>query len=129
LALVRPRYYYITSPGLHIPIAFVRYSDFVALLLDFSSKGKAFARKVAAGSAYTVSYNDGIREEGGPTRGRQQALALSIGETTKVFQDERRREGASCHELTIKGDRVGRTGRDYSQSFSAAAAALYTRVA
>ena len=129
LVLVRPCHHYITSPGFRIPIAFARHSGFVALSLDFGSKGKAFARKVVAGSAYTVSYNDSIREEGGPTRGRQQALALSIGETIKVFRDERRREGASYYEPTIKGDRVGYAGRDHSQSFSAVAAASCTRVA
>jgi hypothetical protein len=69
LVLVRPFYYYITSPWLHVPITFARYSDFVALPLDFGGKGETFTRKVAAGSTYTVSYNDSIRKEGGPTRG------------------------------------------------------------
>jgi hypothetical protein len=101
----------------------------VALPLDFGSKGETFARKVVAGSAYTVSYDDGMRKEEGPTRGRQQALALSMGKTTKVCRDERRQEGASCYKPTIKGDRVGRVGCDYSQSFSAIAIALYMQVA
>jgi len=69
LALVRPLHHHITSPWLRVPTTFVRHSDFVALSLDFGSKGETFARKVAAGSAYTVSHNNGIWEEGGPTRG------------------------------------------------------------
>ena len=74
LALVRTIHHYIAPLRLRILATFARHSEFVASTFDFGSKDKAFTRKVAAHSAYTVSYSDGHGEEGGKralTRGNR----------------------------------------------------------
>ena len=50
---------------LRILITFVGYSEFVAFAFNFGSKNEAFARKVAAYSAYAVSYSDRHGKERG----------------------------------------------------------------
>ena len=60
--------------GLCVLATLVGYSDFVAETFDLISKNSAFARKVAIGFTYAVSYSNTMEgEEGGNrlTRKRQ----------------------------------------------------------
>ena len=69
LVLIRPLYHHAAPLRFRVLVTFAGHSNLMALSFNFSSKGETFARKVAAGSAYTVSYNGSIQEEEGRTRG------------------------------------------------------------